>query len=424
MVKRIKFSCGVELIFKEFKDRNSSSVGIWIREGSREEPLEHKGIAHYLEHLLFKGTKKYSYKSLKQEIEGRGGQLNGFTSQEITCFYANTLYENAEIALDVLSDMVVEPLLRKEDVNRERGVILEEAKMYRDIPSARVSSLLDSLLWQGHPLGIDVIGNEESINSISRDNLAAFKKAYYRPSNIVIVICARQIPKNLDKNVISKLKRNPGKKASLRFPGAKVPAGFHLRQELTSFAQSHLSLGFEGFNSFDERKFALEIINIIMGANMSSRLFEEIREQRGLAYEVSTSTKRFKDTGAFIVHCGLEAKNLALAFKVIIKELNRLKETLIGKKEFLRAKDFLLGNLSMKLESTSNSMEIIGDYFCHLNKVPEYKDIEREILKITPGAVRKIAKEVFCYDKMKVAIVTDTKESYSGSFRKILGSLG
>ena len=423
MVKRINFSCGVELIFKEFKDRNSSSVGIWIKEGSRAEPLKYKGIAHYLEHLLFKGTKKYSYKRIKQEIEGRGGQLNGFTSQEVTCYFANTLHKNAEIALDVLSDMVVEPLLKRQDINRERGVILEEVKMYRDMPSARVSSLLDSLLWQGHPLGMDVIGSEKSINSISRHNLASFKKTHYRSSNIVIVVCGPQIPSNFTKNIIGKLKRNSDKKASFYFPRARVSKGYRLRQELTSFAQSHLSLGFEGYNSLDVRRFPLEMINIIMGANMSSRLFEKIREQRGLAYEVATSTKAFKDTGAFIIHCGLEASNVELAFKVILKELNRLKKALIGKKEFLRAKDFLLGNISMKLESTSNSMEIIGDYFCRLGKVFEYKDIESKILKITPQCIRKIANEVFRYDKMKVAIVTDKKENYSDYFKRILNNL-
>jgi len=422
VVKRIKYPSGLEVAFREFKARKGASIGIMIKQGARTEPLKHKGIAHYLEHLVFKGTKNYSYKNIKQEVEGRGGQLNGYTSQEVTCFYANTLDKNSHLALDVLSDMVAQPLLKKEYVQTERGVILEEIRMYRDLPSSRVSSILDSLLWEGHPLGMDIIGKEQTVKRISRDDLRRFKNIFYRPSNIVVVICASHMPINFEKKILKKFSYNPRKSGIGRFPKAKVTGGFGFKQEVTAFGQSHLSLGFPGYSSFDRRKFVLELINIILGANMSSRLFEQIREKRGLAYEVSTSIKKFIDTGAFIIHCGLDERNVDLAFKLIIKGLEKIKRSLVSKNELARAKDYFLGNFSIHLESTSQSLFYVGESICRLGRVLDYGDIEKEIIRITPQDIRDIAREVFRYNKIKIAIVTNRKRSHLAFFKKVAGS--
>ncbi|MBN2119762.1 MAG: insulinase family protein [Candidatus Omnitrophica bacterium] len=422
MVKRIKFPSGLELVFKEFKNVESASIGIWVRRGARCEPLSFKGIAHYLEHLLFKGTRNYSYKKIKQQIEGRGGQLNGFTSQEVTCYFAKILDKNCKSAFDVLSDMVASPLLKKEDIQRERGVILEEIRMYNDMPSSRVASILEELIWSKHPLGMDVIGTRESVKRISQKSLREFKNVFYRPSNIVVAVCAKSLPEDFEKIIRGKFADNPRLRPR-KSPRARFFPGLKIKQEVTSFQQTHLSLGLPGFSYSDKKRFILELVNIILGANMSSRLFEEIREKRGLAYEVSTGLRKYKDTGAFVVHCGLDSKNVELAFKVIIKEFNKLKEKLVGRDELLRAKDYFLGNLSMLLESTLNSMLYIGESVCTLDKVFSYQDIEREALKITAHDIRRVCREIFSYNRLKVAIVTNRKESYASCLKRTLRSL-
>ncbi len=420
MVEQLNFPSGLTLIFRKFKDTKSISIGLWLRKGARTESLKFKGIAHFLEHLVFKGTKNYSYRKIKEEIEGRGGQLNAFTSQEVICYFAKVLEKNANIALDVLSDMVSFPLLKREDIEKERGVILEEIRMYKDMPSSRVSSILDSLLWENHPLGMDVIGKEETVKRISQLQLRQFKESLYNPSNIVVVICGRDIPNFFD-SAVKKIQSLSSKSAYPdKFSKPKIKKGFSFRQEVTSFEQTHISLGFRGFSYFDERRFILELIHIILGGNMSSRLFEAIREKKGLAYEVSTGVKKYKDTGAFIIHCGLEEKNVELAFKIIIKELNRIKKSLVSKSELLRAKDYFLGNFSMGLESTLNSMFYIGESICKLGKVLDYKEIEKKILKVSPQDIKEVSREVFSFDRCKTALVTKRSQSFLSSFRKIL----
>ncbi|MFC1515008.1 M16 family metallopeptidase [Candidatus Omnitrophota bacterium] len=424
MVERIRFSSGLELAFRRFKDLKSASIGIWVRRGACTEPLKYKGIAHYLEHLLFKGSRRYSHKKIKQQIEGRGGQLNAFTSQEITCYFAKTLDKNTSITLDVLSDMVTSPLLRKQDIDKERGVILEEIRMYNDMPSSRVSTMLDSLMWGKHPLGIDVIGSTETVKRVDQKSLRDFKRTFYRPSNVIVVVCGPEIPPDFKKKILKRFNHDSKGPTTAVFPKAKFSAGFKLKEEVTSFEQSHLSLGFPAFSYFDEQRYALEIAHVILGANMSSRLFEEIREKRGLAYEVATGIRKHRHAGAFIIHCGLEAKNVSLAFKVILDQLKKIKHKGVGRLELSRAKDYLLGNLSISLESTLNSMFYIGESLCSRNRVIGYKEVEKKIRSISAAEVRAVCRKVLSYDTLKVAIVTNRKKSYASEIKAIVKRAG
>lgn len=422
MVKRLKLKLGLELAFKDFPQDESCSVGVWIKRGARSEPIRIKGVAHFLEHLLFKGTKKYSHKDITRDIEGRGGQLNGFTSQEVTCYFAKVLRKNLSKALDVLSDMVAFPLLKQEDINRERGVVLEEIKMYRDMPSSRVSSILDSLLWGSHPLGIDVIGLEDTVSKITAIDMRSFQMASYRPSNIAIVICGRDMGFEIYEEAVKKFSlQRYGKRMPLpKFSSPKVYPGFKFSQEITSFEQTHISLGFKGLKVSDKDRFILDLINIILGGNMSSRLFESIREKLGLAYEISTSVKKFADTGAFIVHCGLEARNLLLALEVIAKELVRMKNFNVGRKELSRAKDYCLGGLAMSFENNLNTMSYIGESLCKTGRVLTFKELERRISSVTVSEIKSLAEKVFCLDKAKVALVTNENRDFKPESEKII----
>jgi predicted Zn-dependent peptidase len=420
MVKRIRSFSGIDIIFNEFKQRKNCSLGIWITKGARHEPAQFKGIAHFLEHLLFKGTKKYSHKQIKREIEGRGGHINGFTSQEVTCYFVKVLDKNLTLALDVLLDMVTVPCLRKEDIEKERGVILEEVKMYKDMPSSRVNEILNSLLWQKHSLGIDVIGKERMIRKIKRADIDSFLKRSYIPPNIKVVICGKQIPFDIERVVSGRFRGWKKQLSNIPVKKASVAKGFGFSQEVSSFTQSHLSLGFPGFSFSDKRRITLGLIHVILGANMSSRLFESIREDKGLAYEISTGIEKYRDTGAFTVHCGLETKNIPLAFKLILKELDRIKHKKVSARELNRAKEYFIGNMHMALDDPTRAMFYLGESFCLRGKALEVEEIEGIVNSITPQHIKTIAGNVFRFKDLKVAIVTNKKDSFKPGFKKAL----
>lgn len=417
--ERLILDNGVEFCFKELKDRNSSAVGIWVKEGARCEPIEHKGIAHYLEHLLFKGSDNYSYRQIKEEIEGKGGQLNGFTSQESTCYYARVLNKNIPKTLDILLDMVVNPLLKESDIERERQVILEEISMYNDMPAARVISLIDILLWPKDPLGIDVIGSEQSVEAIDKAAMLSFKERFYHPENIVVTVCGRDSKglRSLIENKVNVAK--PLNKENSKKKKVKIPKGFKYSREIKPFNQTHLAMAFPGMDCFAKDRYTLELIHTILGANMSARLFESLREKRGLAYDVSTMTRKYSNTGAFMIHCGLDASKRELAVELTIKELDKIKDKLVPAKELKRAKDYILGNLLMNFESTLNSMLYVGESIISKGRVMTYEQIEQAILKVSPEDIKRVANKIFDYQYMKVAEVTNQpSEDFESKIRK------
>lgn len=420
MAERIILPSGIEIIFKDFKNLRSASVGVWINKGARNEPANCKGIAHFLEHLLFKGSRFYNHKQIKQEIEGRGGQLNGFTSQEVTCFFADVLNTHLPIAVDVLADVVVFPLLKKDDIEKERGVVLEEMRMYKDIPSSRVSDLLNFLLWKKHALGVDVLGKEETVKRITKRDILSFHSRSYTPGNIKVVICSSELSEEIKNNIAGKFSKC--KKGLRKWPSrkARISKGFDFLQEVSSFAQTHLSLGFPGLKFGDQRRTALGLLHVILGANMSSRLFESLREEKGLVYEVSSGISKYKDTGSFHVHCGLETKNTGLAFKTIMKELKRIKDKNIGKKELVRAKDYYLGNLYMMFDSPARTMAYIGESVCRGSRVRPVKEIEQKVNKVQVDDIKHIARQILNFNDLKIAVVTNKKESFLPVIKNVL----
>ena len=410
--KRIKIKGGAEYCFRSLAGRNSTAVGIWIREGARHEPARFKGIAHYLEHLLFKGSRKYSYRKIKEKIEGCGGQLNGFTSQEATCYYARVLNRNVSTTLDILLDMVMDPLLKETDIKKERKVIHEEINMYNDMPSARVMSILDAMLWPADPLGIDVIGTPETVDAISRDDLLAFKKKFYRPANMVVTVCGQEAVEIFD--VIKDRLESPEKsiKKEQNRHRILIPRGFQIEKEIKPFNQSHIAIGFPGMDYNSKDKYVMEVIHTVLGANMSSRLFESLREKKGLAYDVSTSTRKYADTGAFMIHCGLDGANLHTATKLIFRETDIIRNEPVPARELKRAQDYMLGNLLMNFESSLSNMLYVGESIVARDKIHDYNYIEDRILSVTPDDILRVARDIFRYDHAKAAVVTNNNDEH------------
>ena len=384
----------------------SVSIGVWLKVGSRYEKENVSGISHFLEHLLFKGSKKYDKDEIKRQIEGKGGLLNGFTSEELTCYLVKVPNKIAYPAFKILLDMTLNPSLKQEDIQKERTVIIEEIKMYNDLPQHMVHELLDKTMWPGHPLGRNITGTAESVSSISRGDLVSFKSKYYRPENMVIVFtgdikhtdCLNFIHKGLSSSKVVEQDYCFDKFISEQ-KEAKVET---LIKEIE---QTRLAIGFQAYNRFHPKRFILTLISIILGGNMSSRLFNEIREKRGLVYEISSQFKCLLDTGAFYVNAGLDSKKVDLALNLILKELNKLKQSLVSKSELTRAKEFLLGQLAMSLEDTMDHMIFLGSSAATIKKILDFNQIKREILKIEPSNIKEVARDIFKKDKINISLV-------------------
>ncbi len=383
----------------------SVALGIWIKVGGRYENKENKGISHFLEHLVFKGTKKYSCRKIKESIEGVGGSLNGFTSEELTCYLVKMPARYTDLALDVLSDMVINPLLPPIEIEKEKTVVLEEIKMHKDLPQSYVHDLLDEILWPKHPLGMTILGTADSVCGIKRKELSLFKNRYYAPSNIVVSAAGSLDNKEFVKMVSavfssSKAKEEPvfsKTKEAQSLPQLKL---FHKDTE-----QTHLALGFRSFKREHPLKHALSLMHIILGANMSSRLFNELREKRGLAYEIGTQVKRLQDTGAFLVHAGIDNRKVNEAIRLIIAELGKIKNKLVSANEFKRAKDFYLGQLMLALEDTLDHMLWIGESVSAQDRTYTLEQIVKEVNMVSPQDIQQAAKYIFKKEKLNLALI-------------------
>lgn len=409
--KKIILDNGLRIIAHNMSDRASVALGIWIKVGGRYESQDSKGISHFLEHLLFKGSKKYSCRKIKESIEGVGGALNGFTSEELTCYLVKIPASYLELALDILSSMVINPALPTHEIEKEKQVILEEIKMHKDLPQSYVYDLLDALLWPNQPLGASIIGTVDSVSRISREDLHLFKCKYYTPGNIVISVAGAldfsKLTKSV-KNIFSRQQRQDNNTFSRvreiqGAPGFKV---FHKDTE-----QTHMALGFHSLARDHSLKHALGILHIILGANMSSRLFNELREKRGLAYDIGTQLRRLEDTGSFIVHAGIDNRKVVKALQVILKELKKVKEKLVAQDEFKRAKEFYKGQLAIGLEDTLEHMFWIGETTATLDKTYSLADIIKEISRIKREDVRAVAKQILQEKKMNLALIGPLKAS-------------
>jgi predicted Zn-dependent peptidase len=413
---------GATFIFSPFKKRETASLGVFLGIGSRFEKDKLKGIAHYLEHMLFKGSKKYSYRRIKREVEGRGGALNAFTSQELTGYYAHFLNKNLKSTLDILLDMVLAPLFIEDEIEKERNVILEEIKMYNDLPSSRVVVLLDKLLWRGHPLGDDVIGYAPTVEKIKRSDLLDFKNRFYHPSNMVISCAAdfdeRQIIKLLEKKI-----KKSSRKISLKRNPPFPLRGPRIKLESRKLQQVHLCLGVRSVSYLSEQRFIADLLNVLLGANMSSRLFEEVREKKALCYDISTEVRKYKDSGAFLVHTGLDKSKVTVALKSILGELKKIKDKEVPAKELCRAKDYLLGQSAMGLERPQGRMFFFAQSYLALGKIYTLDEIKKKIESITPLQVKEFAGKIFKFNNMCVSCVGDFKQGEEDKIKKIITNI-
>ncbi|MFA5100187.1 MAG: pitrilysin family protein [Candidatus Omnitrophota bacterium] len=403
--KKTTLDNGVRVISCPMKDRKSLALGIWVAVGSRYEQPSAAGISHYLEHMVFKGTRHYTCQQIKESIEGVGGAFNGFTSEEVTCYFVKMPARYLDRGIDILSDMVARPLLRDEDVRKERTVILEEIKMYKDQPQSYVYELLDSLLWPGHPLGTSTLGSEETVTAVNRNALDAYRAACYAPANIVVSAAGSFDHCALADKVNSRLKTLKKGAANQYIPAVSSQSEPQVRILAKDTEQSHLVVGFHGLKRNDPMRYSLALLHIILGANSSSRLFNEIREKRGLAYEIGTHVKFMADTGAFIVHSGVDNTKVKDTVKLIFEGLRLVKEKLVSADELKRAKEYYLGQLTLAMEDTMDQMLWIGETTTTLDKTFALEEIIKEVKKVSPADIRQVSRNIIKPENSNFAMI-------------------
>lgn len=389
----------------------SEALGIWAKVGGRYENLSNSGISHFIEHLLFKGTKTRSSLKIKEEIEGRGGSLNGFTAEEFTCFYAKVLKEKAETGLEVLADMVLNARLAELDIQKERLVVIEEIKMYWDQPASYVLDLVNELLWPKHPLGMHLAGTPETIRRLTLEEIRNFKENFYFPRNM-LVSAAGPLPHDELVKTCRQLfrikKRQIPKNFKIFSSRSKKPSSY-FKEKTTE--QTHLCIGFRTLGRRHPDRYPLALLNVILGGNMSSRLFQVVRETKGLAYDIGSHVKQYHDTGAFIVSAGVENEKITKTIEVILQELQRITKKNSSSNELERAKEFYRGQLLLGLEDTSEQMMWLGENILTVNKPVDVKEVLEKIELVTAGDIRRVAGNVFKRGNLHLAMIGPITQS-------------
>ena len=408
-----ELATNVRVATAEMPAMESVAVGLWVGIGGRYEPKRVSGISHFIEHLLFKGTKRRTAKQISQTVEGIGGYLNAFTGEETTCYYAKASHRHLDTLLDVLADMYLNAKFAAADVAKERQVIKEEILMYRDQPDHYVHELLTETLWPGQPLGRSLAGTPESLDTIGRARLIDFKEQNYIAANTVVAVAGHCRHEDIVDRVERALPLTRTGRTPRFQPAQEHQRGPRLRFLTKNVEQTHLAIGIRSYSRQDERRFALKLLSVLLGENMSSRLFQTVREQHGLAYSIQSSTSYFADTGAFVISAGLDTKRLQKALRLVLRELKKIIRRPPTADELRRAKDYSIGQMRLGLESSSNQMMWIGDHLLGYGFIHTPEEIERKIEAVGTEQVQSVAAEIFRDRRLNAAVITPSKEERS-----------
>ena len=409
MTRLTQLPNGVRIASVEMPHMKTVSVGIWAAVGSRHEPKSLCGVSHFLEHLMFKGTERRNALKITEAVEGLGGYLNAFTTEDHTCYYAKAAAAHLPVLCDVLSDMVLHSKFAPVEIERERDVIREEILMVHDNPGQYIEELLSEALWPNHPLGRPLTGTVDSLAGLDRKKLLAFKEKHYTGRTLLVTVAGAAAHERvlellgptmgaLPAGRVPKFEKSnhalPLKAGGVRRPWIKAA-----HEEIE---QTHLALGFHAFGRRDERRYALKLLSVILGENMSSRLFQKLRERHGICYSIQSSVVSLEDTGALTIFAGLEPAKLEKAVRLTMQELERIATKPPARIELRKAQDYTIGQTLMGLESTSNQMTWMGESLLSYGKVIDPHEVEERLLAVTPEDVRAVAE--FCLQPKRLGV--------------------
>ncbi len=403
-IRREVLPNGLTVISEEMKHIRSVCIGIWVKTGSRDEDLEWNGISHFLEHMVFKGTKHRTAEDIARQVDSIGGNMDAFTAKECICFNMKVLDDHLPIAMDVLSDLVQNPTFAVNDIARERGVILEEIKMDEDSPDYLVHEIFTQNFWKDHPLGRPILGTKDTVKRFEQEPVSHVYKQRFIPSNIIIC-AAGSLKHEHFVEVVNKHFQNmpPGTNGFHRTRPEIVPR-IVLRNK-KSLEQVQICMGVPSHPIAHENRYASYILNTVLGGGMSSRLFQNIRERQGLAYAIYSDLNPYRDTGCMSVYAGTSRESADKVVQSVVSEFRRLKNELVPEEELRRAKDQLKGSLMLSLESSTARMSNLARQEMYFDRFFGMDELIEKIEGVTAEQLKKLAEEFFHPDSIAVTVL-------------------
>lgn len=402
-VHKTVLSNGVRILTRRIPHVYSVSMGIWVQAGSRDESADQNGLSHFIEHMIFKGTQQRSAYDIAKAFDAIGGYTNAFTSMEMTCYYAKVLDSHLKTMVDILTDIFLNSCFEQSEIEKEQPVIIQEIGMLEDTPDDFVHQLLSEVCWGDHPLGRSILGTPANIFKTDSARIKDYFRRFYQPERIVVTAAG-----NLDHQQIVDLV-SPGFEAIQ--PGNGFPERLKPIQmagamiQTRQLEQTHICLGASGLSATDARRYAFSLLNTIAGGNMSSRLFQEIRERRGLAYSIYSFSAAYQDAGMFGIYAGVDARNIEITLSLMTEALARLKHTPVSASELADAKSCTKGNLLLAAESVDNLMVRLAQNEMFFGREIAYEETIAEIDRTSASAIQELAAELFNADAMSLAIL-------------------
>ncbi|GAA4998636.1 pitrilysin family protein [Kitasatospora paranensis] len=423
-VRRTVLPGGLRVVTETLPTVRSATFGIWVGVGSRDETPVLNGATHYLEHLLFKGTARRSALEISAALDAVGGEMNAFTAKENTCYYARVLDTDLPLAIDVVCDMLTGSLIRPEDVDAERGVILEEMAMAEDDPGDVVHDLFARVIYGDSPLGRPILGTEKTVTELSRDQIAGFYKRRYKPEHLVVAAAGnldhRKVVKLVEEAFAPVLAKSAGHPADVRRGAKSVRTAGRVQVLNRPTEQAHLVLGVPGVPRHDDRRWALGVLNAALGGGMSSRLFQEVREKRGLAYSVYSYSSSYADSGVFGIYAGCQPKRIEEVLGLCRQELAKVVADGITEEELQRAIGQISGSTVLGMEDTGSLMNRIGKaelcYGTHLS----VDDMLAKIAAVTLEDVHAVARDVLGANRPSLALIGPINDKRAAAITGLL----
>ncbi|MCD4783800.1 MAG: insulinase family protein [Candidatus Eremiobacteraeota bacterium] len=409
MYNRTILDNGIKVLTEEINEFKSATIGLWVHTGPKNETKKIKGVSHFIEHMMFKGTPTLTATDIAETMDSVGGHLNAFTEKEQTCYYTKVMDKHIALSIDLLSDMFLNSLFDKIEIERERGVILEEIRMYEDSPDDIVFEEFNHTLWNDHALACPTLGSREVVAGLGRDDFIRYLKNFYTPDNITLAAAGHF----KHEDIVELVKKNFGEMKGTAKPTNETLPEFYTRNKLRykDCEQTYLCLGGKGIPQKNlAQKFPFFILDGILGGSMSSRLFQEIRERRGLVYTVSTFTNSYKDASQFGIYACTSKENLSEVIKLANNILDDLRDNGITEKEMIRMKEHIKGGISLGLESTSNRMMRLNNSdFYHGRMIP-IEEVINKVEEATLEEVNKTAKQLLDRKRFSSTILGPLKD--------------
>ncbi len=403
-LRRTVLPNGLIVLTERMEHLRSVAMGVWIKSGSRCEPAETNGISHFVEHMLFKGTRSRSAQMIAREMDSIGGNLDAFTGKETICFNVKSLADHVPIALDVLSDLVLNPIFATPDIERERGVILEEIKIDEDNPDVLVHELFTQSFWKGHPLGWPILGTTKTVRRLDQDKLFEYHNDRFHGGNIVFSAAGNLDHDRFTEAVAAKFSKLTGGETLHELSAPEASAGIVLRNK-RSLEQVQICLGVPAPPITDENRYATLILNTVLGGGMSSRLFQTIREERGMAYSVYSDLSPYRDTGTLCVYAGTSANKALETVDLVLAEFRKMKDEPLTAEELTRVKDQVKGNILLGLESSSARMANLARQEMYFKQFYSVDEVIARIEEVRSDEVQTMAQRLFDPERIAVTLL-------------------